>query len=201
MTTGTPLARLIRSAAAGSRAAAEERCDLCAAAVPDDHRHLYDGERDEVLCACRACALLFVRGEASDRHYRLIPQRRIRLPPLDTEPLGVPVGLAFFVPRSDGTVVAHYPSPAGPAQWEVDAAAWQRVATACPELATVAPDTEALLVNTARAMRHHWIVPIDDCFRLVAVVRREWRGLSGGARVWPAVEEFFAGLTTARSTP
>ncbi|MCK7622397.1 DUF5947 family protein [Streptomyces sp. RS10V-4] len=200
MTAGSPLARLIR-AAAGDRAAAGERCDLCAADVPDDHRHLYDGERDEVLCACRPCSLLFVRGAASEGHYRLIPQRRIRLPPLDTEPLGVPVGLAFFVPRTDGTVVAHYPSPAGPAQWEVDAAAWQRVATACPRLTTVAPDVEALLVNTARALRHHWIVPIDDCLRLVALVRQEWRGLSGGARVWPAIEGFFADLTTARSTP
>jgi hypothetical protein len=54
---------------------------------------------------------------------------------------------------------------------------------------------EALLINTARGAREHWIVPIDSCYRLVAVVRREWSGLSGGGTVWPAVEAFFAALT------
>ncbi len=199
MTTAGALARLVGSAA-GGRSAAEERCDLCGAPVPDGHRHLYDGQREEVLCACRPCSLLFVRGEASEGHHRLIPQRRVRLSPVDTEPLGVPVGLAFFVPRADGAVVAHYPSPAGPTRWEVDAAAWQKVVAGCPELETVAPDIEALLVNTAREQQHHWIVPVDECFRMVAVVRREWRGLSGGARVWPAVERFFADLTTTTTT-
>ncbi len=199
MTTGGALARLVRSSA-GHRSAAEERCDLCGAPAPDGHRHLYDETRHEVLCACRACSLLFVRGEASDGHYRLIPERRIPLAPVDTEPLGVPVGLAFFVPRTDGTAVAHYPSPAGATRWEVDAAAWRKVVAACPELESLAPDVEALLVNTARGMRQHWIVPVDDCFRMVAVVRREWRGLSGGARIWPAIEGFFADLATTRST-
>ncbi|WP_309147845.1 DUF5947 family protein [Streptomyces sp. NTH33] len=57
------------------------------------------------------------------------------------------------------------------------------------------PEVEALLINTVQEFDHHWIVPIDDCFRMVATVRREWRGLSGGGRVWPAVQEFFAELT------
>lgn len=64
-----------------------------------------------------------------------------------------------------------------------------------PQLRTLATDVEALLVNTARGRRHHWIVPLDDCFRMVAVLRREWRGLSGGSRVWPAIDRFFAELT------
>jgi hypothetical protein len=37
-------------------------------------------------------------------------------------------------------------------------------------------------------------VPIDVCYRLVAVIKREWQGLSGGGTVWPAIEEFFAEL-------
>jgi len=32
----------------------------------------------------------------------------------------------------------------------------------------------------------------------VALIRREWRGLSGGSTVWPAVEGFFAGLRETR---
>jgi hypothetical protein len=30
------------------------------------------------------------------------------------------------------------------------------------------------------------------------VIRQEWRGLSGGSRVWPAVDRFFEELTAVR---
>ncbi|MFC3575067.1 DUF5947 family protein [Streptomyces yaanensis] len=192
MTSGA-LARVIRSAA--RRRADAEHCDLCGAGIPSEHRHLLDTSQEEVLCACRPCSLLFVEDAASEGRYRLVPQRRVRLPPVATKALGVPVGLAFFVRRADGTVSAHYPSPAGATRWEADPEAWRDVVARCPPLATLEPDVEALLVNTARSAKHHWIAPIDDCFRVVALVRREWRGLSGGSRVWPAVDEFFAELT------
>jgi hypothetical protein len=175
-----------------------ERCDLCAVELPDPHRHLFDTDRHEIRCVCQACSLLFNREAASDGHYRLIPRRRLRLPEVPTAGLGVPVGLAFFIPRSDGTVDAHYPSPAGATRWEVDQAAWRDVVACCPPLAEMAPEVEALLVNIAREHSDHWIVPIDDCFALVTLVRKEWRGLSGGTRVWPEIERFFAGLTEQR---
>ena len=108
------------------------------------------------------------------------------------------MGLAFFVMGGNGTVIAHYPSPAGATQWEVDPQAWASVVDHCPTLRTLQPDVEALLVNTARGQQHHWLVPIDDCFRLVAVVRQEWKGLSGGSRVWPEIERFFAELKEQR---
>ncbi|MFI9600436.1 DUF5947 family protein [Streptomyces sp. NPDC052043] len=195
MTGDGALARLIRSSAGGGTAAAGEVCDLCAAPVPGDHRHLYDTAEAEVRCACGPCSVLFAGDGAGGGHHRLVPRRRVRLPRLDTAALGVPVGLVFFVPRADGTVTAEGPSPAGAMRWEVDAATWRRFATGYPELASLEPEVEALLVNTVQGLDHHWIVPVDDCFRMVAVVRSEWRGLSGGARVWPAVEEFFAELT------
>jgi hypothetical protein len=37
-------------------------------------------------------------------------------------------------------------------------------------------------------------VPVEDCHRLAAIVRHEWRGLSGGGTVWVAIEEFFGAL-------
>jgi hypothetical protein len=185
------LARVIRSAAGRE---GPERCDLCSVPVPDEHRHLYDTGREEVLCACAACAVLFAGEGAGGGQYLLIPRRRVRLDPVDTGLLGVPVGLVFFVPHADGTVTAQGPSPAGAMRWEVDAARWRELCAGVPQLATVAPEVEALLVNTARGSGHHWIVPVDDCFRMVALVRRAWRGLSGGGRVWPAVEQFFAEL-------
>lgn len=190
------LERMVRQAAT-RRADAADHCGLCRAPVSDRHRHLLDTSARDVMCVCRPCALLFVREAASRGHYRLIPERRLRLEPVGTEQLGVPVGLAFFVIR-DGAVVAHYPSPTGATEWEVEPAAWQEVVARCPPLADLADEVEAFLVNTARGRSHHWIVPVDDCFRLVAVVRREWRGLSGGTTVWPAIDSFFAGLTEHR---
>ncbi|AEW99438.1 DUF5947 family protein [Streptantibioticus cattleyicolor] len=187
------LARAIRTA--GAAAPEGAGCDLCGEPAPVGHRHLLDTERAEVMCACRACALLFAGPGTGAGHYRLIPRRRVRLPPVPTAPLGVPVGLAFFVPRADGSVTAHYPSPAGATRWEVDATTWRRTTAGHPGLAGLASDVEALLVNTARGQCHHWIVPVDDCFRVVAVVRAEWEGLSGGTRVWQRVEQFFAELT------
>jgi hypothetical protein len=184
--------------AATRRQESEARCELCSVPVPPGHRHLLDAERGEVMCCCQACTLLFDKEAASKGHYRLVPRRRIRLPAVPTKDLGVPVGLAFFVPRADGRVIAHYPSPAGATQWEVDPQAWAEVIDRCPQLRTLAADVQALLVNTARGEQHHWLVPIDDCFRLVAVVRGEWKGLSGGSRVWPEIERFFAELTEQR---
>jgi hypothetical protein len=191
------LERVIRRAGARRRES-EERCELCSVPVLAGHRHMLDTGSGEVMCACQACSLLFSKDAASKGHYRLVPRRRVRLPAVSTKDLGVPVGLAFFVPRADGTVIAHYPSPAGATQWEVDPPAWAAVLDRHPELRTLEPDVQALLVNTARDQQQHWLVPIDDCFRLVAVVRREWKGLSGGSRVWPEIEQFFAELTEQR---
>ncbi|GAA3154342.1 DUF5947 family protein [Streptomyces rameus] len=194
MSVGGALARVIHSAR--DRAPrTEESCELCATRVAEEHPHLYDTGAAEVRCVCHPCSVLFADDGAGEGRYRLVPRRRLRLPPVDTGVLGVPVGLVFFVPRADGTVTAQGPSPAGAMRWEVDAAAWRRLTAAVPLLATMTPDVEALLVNTVRGLDEHWIVPVDDCYRMTALVRREWQGLSGGGRVWPAVEQFFRELT------
>lgn len=191
MTVGA-LQRVIRGV---GRRGATERCDLCGEPIPDGHRHLLDTDSGAVMCACQACSLLFDRDAAGNGRYRQVPTRRRRLTPIPTGSLGVPVGLAFFVVRQDGTVLAHYPSPAGPTRWEVDPQAWRDLLDRRGELRDLRTEVEALLVNTARGRQDHWLVPVDDCFRLVALVRREWRGLSGGSTVWPAMERFFDELT------
>lgn len=190
------LERVIASAE-GRRAEAGDHCGMCSEPVPGQHRHLFDAGERAVMCVCQACSLLFGQKAASNGHYRLVPQRRLRLPAVSTQRLGVPVGLAFFVPRQDGVVVAHYPSPAGATEWEVDDDAWAEVVRACPPLGGLESEVEALLVNTARGESQHWIVPIDDCFRLVAIIRTRWQGLSGGSQVWPEVDRFFADLQSA----
>lgn len=192
MSTGG-LERLVRAGDA-RRAEGAEHCGMCSAPIAAEHRHLYDAEARNVMCVCRACTLLFNRAAASNGHYRLVPEQRRRVPPVDTTALGVPVGLAFFVRDHAGQVSAHYPSPAGATEWLVDREDWASVVAGCPPLAELEPEVEAFLVNTARGQREFWVVPVDDCFRLVAVVRTEWRGLSGGSTVWPAIGRFFEEL-------
>lgn len=172
-------------------------CHLCHASVPPHHRHLLDIERELALCVCEACQLLF----APSRRYPLIPERRIHIDDISTAPLGVPVSLAYFVSHTNGAVVAHYPSPLERRTSAVDERAWQAVADENPSLRELAPEVEALLVNIVRG-RHFWIVPIDDCLRLNALVQREWTGLSGGSRMWPTIERFFDELTErSQETP
>jgi Fe-S cluster biogenesis protein NfuA len=183
--------------AGGSLAGAAPRadaCELCGQALADSHRHLLDTEHASLLCACQACSVLFTRDEAAGGHLRAVPSRRVPVAGLSAAPLGVPVGLAFFVPEFGGGVAAHYPSPAGATRWQADPAAWQAIAREFPLLAGLAPGAEALLVNTARGTREAWVVPIDDCYRLVAIVRRHWQGMYGGEKVWEEIGRFFGEL-------
>jgi hypothetical protein len=179
-------------------------CGLCGAPIPRGHRHVLATADLMLRCACRACGLLFEKDAAANGRYRLVPQRRVRLGSADDDAadrIGVPVGLVFLIPQPDGTVLAHYPSPLGITRATLDNADWQRLSARWPVLATMTPRVEAVLLNSARGARERWLVPIDDCYRLVAVIRRHWKGLSGGRDVWPAVEEFFTGLDPSAATP
>ena len=56
------------------------------------------------------------------------------------------------------------------------------------------------LAGRARGARRHWIVPIDECFALVGLIRTRWRGLTGGKEVWQELDRFFDALD-ARARP
>jgi hypothetical protein len=181
-------------------AGAEARCELCGAPLPGDHRHLLDLDSRTLLCACRACSTLFDRRAAGGGHYRLVPDRRLALEYFDLddpvwEQLQIPVEMAFFFRNSAlGRVVALYPSPMGATESRLELSAWQEIERANPVLGTMEEDVEALLVNRARGRRGQWLVPIDDCYRLVAVIRTRWRGFTGGKEVWAEIDEFFEEL-------
>ncbi|MDQ6818629.1 MAG: DUF5947 family protein [Actinomycetota bacterium] len=178
----------------------QELCELCGEALPGRHRHLLDLETRQLLCACRACSLLFDRRAAGGGHYRLVPDRRtvldrFELGDLEWEQLQIPVDMAFFFHSSvAGRVMAFYPSPMGATESRLELGAWQSLEQANPVLATMEPDVEALLVNRAKGARRQWLVPIEDCYRLVAVIRTQWRGFTGGKEVWLGIERFFAEL-------
>jgi uncharacterized protein DUF5947 len=191
-----------RTTARRDRAA--HRCGVCAVPIPAEHRHLLD-EADGIACACPACLVLFNRdsgqgGSGQGGRYLPVPDRRIRLRPVSTDGLNVPVGLAFFVVRPDGRVVAHYPSPLGSTEADLDAGAWASLVARVPALATLRPRVEALLAraNTRTDVDELWLVPIDDCYRLVAAIREHWTGMSGGSAVWQAVAGFFEDLHNTR---
>jgi hypothetical protein len=189
-------------AAAGSGPAAEqpERCELCGAPIAADHRHLLDLESRQLLCACRPCSTLFDRHAAGGGHYRLVSDRRLRLEEFELdeavwEKLRIPVEMAFFFHSSAaGRVVAFYPSPMGATESRLELTAWRLLEQGNPVVATMEPDVEALLVNRARGRRGQWLVPVDDCYRLVAVIRTRWRGFTGGEEVWLEIQRFFEDL-------
>ena len=46
-----------------------ERCELCATPVDSGHGHVVDVEQRSIVCACRACYLLFTREDAGGRRF------------------------------------------------------------------------------------------------------------------------------------
>jgi hypothetical protein len=198
------LAEIARSAAAERERAAvveEERCELCGEPVPPEHRHLVDLQTRQLMCACRACKILFDKGAAGGGHYRLVPERRLSLEDFEIDDmtwggLQIPVDMAFFFRNSAlERVVAFYPSPAGPTESLLELDTWDELERANPVLHTLEPDVEALLVNRSRGAGQYFLVPIEDPYRLVALIRQRWRGLTGGGDLWREIEAFFGDLT------
>ena len=186
------------------------RCEMCSRELADQHRHLLEIANQRVLCACEACALLF-SADVAEAKYRRIPQRTrfladFRLSDAQWDSLLVPINMAFFfrsTPRK--RTVAMYPSPAGPTESLLELESWNEIVDQNPVLQTLEPDVEALLVNRIGRMiaqgpqtdaqePEYFLVPIDECYRLVGVIRASWRGLSGGKEVWERIDAFFAEL-------
>jgi hypothetical protein len=159
-----------------------------------------------MMCACRPCSILFDSEAASEGRYRIIPDRHLFLEDFEMsdvqwESLRVPVDMAFFFHSTPAEkVVAFYPSPMGPTESLLKLSAWEELETHNPVLKGMKRDVEALLVNRVRGTREHFLVPIDECYRLVGLIRMHWRGLSGGREVWEEIEQFFEDLRKRSKT-
>jgi len=176
-----------------------ERCELCSVDLRLDHPHLIELAQRKLLCACDACALLF-SGPASK--YKRIPRRILALPHFhltDAEWNGlmVPINMAFFFTNSlERRVIAMYPSPAGATESLLALESWNEIVSRNPALNGMEPDVEALLVNRLGYSRgysapEYYLLPIDECYKLVGLIRVHWKGLSGGTEVWQQIAEFF----------
>ena len=186
--------------------AALEHCELCSEPIPPEHRHLLEVSTREMLCVCRPCSILFDREAASERRYRLIPDRHLFLEDFEMsdaqwESLRVPVDMAFFFYSTPAErVVAFYPSPMGPTESLLRLGAWEELERRNPVLNEMERDVEALLVNRVRGAREHFLVPMDECYSLVGLIRMRWRGLSGGRDVWEEIGRFFERLRERSKT-
>jgi hypothetical protein len=180
--------------------AAQEHCEMCSEPIPSEHRHLMDVLSREIMCSCRPCSILFDREAASEGKYRLIPDRRAFLEDFEMsdvqwDSLRIPVDMAFFFYSTPAErVVAFYPSPMGPTESLLRLGTWEELEASNPVLQDMQRDVEALLVNRVRGAREHFLVSMDECYRLIGLIRTHWRGLSGGREVWEEIERFFTEL-------
>ncbi|HZW79873.1 MAG TPA: DUF5947 family protein [Candidatus Deferrimicrobiaceae bacterium] len=179
-----------------------ERCELCSAEVASEHPHLIEPGTRKLLCTCNACAILF--GGMGTK-YKRVPRRVLALQNFNLsdgqwESLMVPISMAFFFRSTpDARVVAFYPSPAGATESLLPLETWKDIEDANPLLKEVESDVEALLVNRVGHARgftaaEYYVLPIDECYKLVGLIRANWRGLSGGTEVWQEIGQFFDGL-------
>lgn len=182
--------------AAGGPARDGERCDLCGRGIPEEHRHMLQLDERRIDCACETCWSL----HSGDPQYRPVGTRTAWLPDLVLSDerwasFNIPIGLAFFMRSSvAGGIVALYPSPAGATESQLDLGAWDAVCAENPALEGLEADAEGLIVNRMAEPHQHAIAPIDDCYRLVGIVKASWEGISGGPRLERAIASFFGEL-------
>lgn len=175
-----------------------EKCELCGVDIGDEHSHTVDLRNRSLLCTCRPCYLLFLRGGAGGGHYKAVPDRYVALPESaltrpEWEQLQIPVGVAFFF-YSTTTEEVHcfYPGPAGATESLLPLDAWEMLQNMDPAMGTLEADVEALLVRAGREGDPScYIVPIDSCYELVGALRMLWRGFDGGSDARAAIDAFF----------
>ncbi|HET6378029.1 MAG TPA: DUF5947 family protein [Methylocella sp.] len=175
-----------------------ESCELCGAPIGASHRHLAEPGKHRLLCVCGTCAAL--SGEDGNGLYRGVPENARRLETFhmtdaEWDALGIPVGLAFFIfSSSQKRIAAFYPGPAGTMESLLDLRDWEQIAAANPGLHSLRPDVEALLVNRVNGAREYYLAPVDLCYALAGLIRKYWRGLSGGHAAWQEIGRFFSRL-------
>ena len=181
----------------------KEQCELCSAGLAQEHPHLVELTSRQILCACDACAMLFDGMERTK--YKRVSRRAQYLLDFEMtdgqwESLLIPINMAFFFGSSnEGRVIALYPSPAGAVESLLPLEAWNEIAASNRALSRLLPDVEALLVNRVGhahglTAAEYYIAPIDECYKLVGLIRTNWKGLSGGSEVWTEIGRFFSEL-------
>jgi len=180
-----------------------ERCELCGNPIGPRHEHLFEPKNRQLHCACEACAILFSADQS--QRYRRVPSHVTALPELEIsaqlwQSMHIPINLAFFYRSGEsGKVVAVYPSPGGGVESLLPMDSWEEISAKSPAVTKMQSDVEAVVVNHIKGRRDCFLVSIDECYKLVGLIRSNWRGLSGGQEAWQAIGSFFDEL--ARRAP
>lgn len=177
-----------------------ETCDFCSIALGARHRHLLEVANQNLRCVCDPCALRF--ENVIDGRFKLVPRDAVALNDFQMtdeqwNAFALPINLAFFFnsTRAD-KVIAMFPSPGGAMESLLSFQDWGKLAAENPDVEEMQADVQALLVNRIGPAREYFVAPIDLCYELVGLVRTHWRGLSGGDKVWAAINRFFVNLKT-----
>jgi hypothetical protein len=176
---------------------------MCSLELPPEHEHLVEPTDRRLICACGACAILFDRQGGTK--YKRVPRRvqflrDFQLTAAQWDGLMVPIEMAFFFHSTPhGKTIALYPSPAGPTESLLVLDTWADIVESNPILNEMEADVTALLVNRVGHGRgshaaEYYLAPIDECYKLVGLIRAHWHGLSGGTEVWREINTFFAAL-------
>jgi len=187
-----------------------EHCELCSAVLASEHPHVLEPIGRKLLCACEACALLF--SGRTDAKFKRVPRYvralgSFRMTDAQWDSLMVPINMAFFFRSSpEARMVAMYPSPAGAVESLLPLDTWTEIVRDNPELNAMEADVEALLANRIGHARgftapEYYLLPIDECYKLVGLIRVHWKGFSGGTEVWQEIASFFEELKGKMMVP
>jgi hypothetical protein len=185
------------------RPSSVETCEMCSRELAASHQHLLEPVSRKLICACDACAILF--SNQGQTKYKRVPRRvrflgDFRMTDGQWDGLMMPINMAFFFKCTpQGRVIALYPSPAGATESLLSFDTWDEIELENPALLEMEADVEALLVNRIGHSRgfsepEYYLAPIDECFKLVGLIRSRWQGLSGGTEVWREIGQFFGDL-------
>lgn len=185
------------------RPSSAETCELCSRELTVTHQHLLEPVSRKLICSCDACSILF--SSQGQTKYKRVPRRirflaDFRITDGQWDGLMMPINMAFFFKSTpQDRVIALYPSPAGATESLLSFDTWEEIEIENPVLLEMEADVEALLVNRIGHARgfsnpEYYVVPIDECFKLVGLIRSRWQGLSGGAEVWREIGQFFGDL-------
>jgi hypothetical protein len=187
------------------RPSSVESCEMCSKELAVSHQHLLEPVSRELICACDACSILF--SSQGQTKYKRVPRRvrfltDLQMTDSQWDGLMMPINMAFFFKSTpQKRVIALYPSPAGATESLLSFDTWEEIELENPVLLEMESDVEALLVNRIGHARgfsspEYYVAPIDECFKLVGLIRSTWRGLSGGTEVWREIGQFFSDLKT-----